>query len=259
VAGYLAAAAGNQLESAYKGKVYAYYNQNLRGRYPLAKTGSQEVNLEDLKAFFNGQNGVFTAFVNGKLAPFVKAGDGGYQPRHWNGIRLRFNPAALQGVSQGMAVAGRLYTETLPRVYSLNVTLLESKNTAAVTFRLGEDKITVKPGEGQARFTFRWPSETSYKGAEILVNNVGGGSQGRRVDGAWGFHKLLDGARALNVRTGGLTAKWRFNVAAKYDVDVTLEGNIPDRENPFTFAEYFRFDLPPTLTLEGDDRVTLGN
>ncbi len=259
VAGYLAAVAGNQLEAAYKGKVIAYYNQNLRGRYPLAKSGSQEVNLEDLKAFFNGQNGVFTAFVNGKLAPFVKAGEGGYQPRHWNGIRLRFNPAALQGVSQGMAVAGRLYTETLPRVYSLNVTLLESKNTAAVTFRLGEDKITVKPGEGQARFTFRWPTETSYKGAEILVNNVGGGSQGRRVDGTWGFQKLLDGARALNVRTGGLTAKWRFNVVAKYDVDVTLEGNIPDRENPFTFPEYFKFDLPPGLTLDGDERLSLGD
>jgi type VI secretion system protein ImpL len=259
VAGYLAGVAGNQLEAAYKGKVASYYNQNLRGRYPLAKTGSQEVNLEDLKAFFNPTNGVFTAFVNGKLLPFVKASDGGYQPRHWNGIKIRFNPATLTGISQGMAVAGRLYAETQPRVYSLNVSLQESKNTAAVTFRLGEDKIIVRPGEGSGRFTFRWPSETSYKGSEILVNNVGGGSQGRRVDGAWGFLKLLDGARALNVRTGGLTAKWRFNVAGKYDVDVTLEGNIPDRENPFTFPDYFKFDLPPTLITDGDNRVSFAD
>jgi type VI protein secretion system component VasK len=186
----------------------------------------------------------------------VKAGDGGYQPRHWNGIKIRFNPATLAGISQGMAVQGRLYAETQPRVYSINVSLQESKNTAAVTFRLGEDKIVVKPGEGSGRFTFRWPSETSYKGSEILVNNVGGGSQGRRVDGAWGFLKLLDGARALNVRTGGLTAKWRFNVAGKYDVDVTLEGNIPDRENPFTFPDYFKFDLPPALTTDGENRVS---
>lgn len=257
VAGYLAGVAGSQLEAAYKGKVIAYYNQNLKGRYPLAKTGSQEINLDDFKAFFNPQNGVFTTFVNGKLAPFVKAGEGGYQPRHWNGIKIRFNAATLAGVSQGMAVAGRLYAESQPRVYSLNISLQESKNTAAVTFRLGEDKVTVKPGEGQNRFTFRWPSETSYKGAEILVNNVGGGSQGRRVDGAWGFLKLLDGARALNLRTGGLTAKWRFNVAGKYDVDVTLDGNIPDRENPFTFPDYFKFDLPASLTAD-DDRVSLG-
>jgi type VI secretion system protein ImpL len=257
VAGYLAGVAGSQLEAAYQGKVIAYYNQNLRGRYPLSKTGGQEVNLDDLKAFFNPQNGVFTAFVNGKLAPFVKAGEGGYQARHWNGIKIRFNPAGLAGISQGMAVAGRVYAESQPRVYSLNISLQESKNTAAVTFRLGEDKVTVKPGEGSGRFTFRWPSETSYKGAEILVNNVGGGSQGRRVDGAWGFLKLLDGARALNLRTGGLTAKWRFNVAGKYDVDVTLDGNIPDRENPFTFPEYFKFDLPAGLTAE-NDQVSLG-
>jgi type VI secretion system protein ImpL len=258
VAGYLAGAAGNQLESAYRTKVAAYYNQNLRGRYPLAKTGSQEANLEDLKAFFNGQNGIFTAFVKTKLSPFVKGDQEGLQARHWNGIRIPFNPGALQGISQGMAVQGRLFADAQPRVYSLNITLQESRNTAAVTFRLGEDRITVKPGEGQGRFTFRWPNENSYKGAEILVQNVGGGSQGRRVDGTWGFHKLLDGARALNVRTGGLTAKWRFNVAGKYDVDVTLEGNIPDRENPFTFPEYFRFDLPQTLTSDADGRVSLG-
>jgi hypothetical protein len=48
-------------------------------------------------------------------------------------------------------------------------------------------------------------------------------------------------------------------VAGKYDVDVTLEGNIPDRENPFTFPEYFKFDLPPTLTTDSDTRVSLGN
>lgn len=259
VAGYLAGVAGSQLEAAYKSKVIAYYNQSLRGRYPLSKSGNQEVNLEDLKAFFNSQNGIFTTFVKTKLAPFVKGAEEGYQPRHWNGIKIRFNQAALQGISQGMAVAGRLYAESQPRVYSINITLLESKNTASVTYRLGEDKITVKPGEGQARFTFRWPTETSYKGSEILVQNVGGGSQGRRVDGSWGFHKLLDGARALNVRTGGLTAKWRFNVAGKYDVDVTLEGNIPDRENPFTFPEYFKFDLPPSLVTDGDGRVSLAN
>lgn len=257
VAGYLSGAAGGQLEAAYRDKVIKFYNQTLRGRYPLARTGSQEVNLDDLKAFFNPQNGVFTAFVKGKLAPFVRGADEGYQARHWNGIRISFNPAALQGVAQGMAVANRLYSDVGARVYSLNVTLPESKNTAAVTFRLGEEKISVKPGESQARFTFRWPTETSYKGAEILVNNVGGGSQGRRVDGVWGFLKLLDGARALNVRTGGLTAKWRFNVAGKYDVDVALEGNIPDRENPFTYPEYFRFELPGNLT-EGDAQVSMG-
>jgi type VI secretion system protein ImpL len=258
VAGYLAGAAGSQLEAAYKTKVLAYYNQNLRGRYPLAKTGSQEVNLEDLKVFFNGQNGIFTSFVKTKLAPFVKGDLEGMEARHWNGIRIRFNPAALQGISQGMAVQNRMFADAQPRVYSLNVTLQESRNTASVSFRMGEDRITVKPGEGQGRFTFRWPNENSYKGAEILVQNVGGGSQGRRVDGTWGFHKLLDGARALNVRTGGLTAKWRFNVAGKYDVDVTLEGNIPDRENPFTFPEYFRFDLPQTLTSDAEGRVSLG-
>ena len=76
----------------------------------------------------------------------------------------------------------------------------------------------------------------------------------------WGFQKLLDGARALNLRTGGLTAKWRFNVAQKYDVDVAIEGNIPDRENPFTTPEYYHFDLPATLISgDGNQRVSMNN
>jgi type VI secretion system protein ImpL len=256
VAGYLASAAGNQLEAAYKSKVYASYNQNLRGRYPLMKAGSQEVNLEDLKAFFGPDKGAFTQFFNGKLAPFVKIEDEGITPKHWNGIRIKFSRQALDGISKAYAVGRRMYADAGLRVYNINITLAETRNTSKVSFRMGEDKISVKPGEGQARLTFRWPNENSYKGSEIIVDNVNGGSQARRQDGSWGFMKLLDGARALNVRTGGLTAKWRFNVAQKYDVDVSLEGNIPDRENPFTMPEYFRFELPASLIAD-DGRVSV--
>ncbi|HKP98591.1 MAG TPA: type VI secretion system membrane subunit TssM [Fibrobacteria bacterium] len=256
VAGYLASAAGSQLEAAYKAKVFSPYNQNLRGRYPLMKAGSQEVNLEDLKAFFGPDKGAFTLFFTGKLAPFVKVEEESITPKHWNGIRLKFSRPALDGIAKAYAVGRRMYADAGLRVYNINITLAETRNTAKVTFRMGEDKISVKPGEVQARQTFRWPNENSYKGAEIIVDNVNGGSQNRRVDGAWGFLKLLDGARALNVRTGGLTAKWRFNVAQKYDVDVSIEGNIPDRENPFTMPEYFRFELPASLMAE-DGRVSM--
>ncbi|MDQ2999696.1 MAG: type VI secretion system membrane subunit TssM [Fibrobacterota bacterium] len=256
VAGYLTASAGSQLEAAYKAKVYSYYAQNLRGRYPLMKASTQEVNLEDMKAFFAPDKGAFTLFVNGKLAPFVNVTDDGITPKHWNGIRIKFNAAALDGISKAYAVSRRMYSDAGMRVYNINITLAETRNTTKVTFRMGEDKISVKPGEGSARFTFRWPNENSYKGAEIMVDNVNGGSQGRRVDGAWGFLKLLDGARAFAPRTGGLTAKWRFNVAQKYDVDVAIEGNIPDKDNPFTMQEYFRFDLPANLVGE-EGRVSL--
>jgi type VI protein secretion system component VasK len=180
----------------------------------------------------------------------VKVDEESITPKHWNGIRIRFNPAALDGLSKAYMVSKRMYSDAGMRVYNINITLAESRNTAKVTFRMGEDKIAVKPGEPPARFTFKWPNENSYKGAEIMVDNVNGGSQGRRVDGAWGFMKLLDGARAFAPRPGGLTAKWRFNVAQKYDVDVALEGNIPDRDNPFTMPEYFKFDLPPNLIAE---------
>jgi type VI protein secretion system component VasK len=153
-----------------------------------------------------------------------------------------------------------MYSDAGLRVYNINISLLETRNSARVTFRIGDDKISVKPGEVQVRQTFRWPTENSYKGAEIMVDNINGGSQGRRVDGPWGFQKLLDGARALNLRTGGLTAKWRFNVAQKYDVDVAIEGNIPDRENPFTTPEYYHFDLPATLISgDGNQRVSMNN
>ena len=256
VAGYLGGTASTQLEAAYKAKVYTYYVQNLRGKYPLLKSGASEVNLEDFKAFFSPDKGAFTQFFNGKLAPFVKVEEESITPKHWNGIRIKLSQSALDGIAKALAVQRRMYSEAGLRVYNINITLAESRNTAKVTFRMGEDKITVKPGEGQARFTFRWPNENSYKGAEIMVDNINGGSQGRRVDGAWGFFKLLDGARAFAPRTGGLTAKWRFNVAGKYDVDVAIDGNIPDRENPFSMPEYFRFDLPPNLTGE-DGRVSM--
>jgi hypothetical protein len=57
----------------------------------------------------------------------------------------------------------------------------------------------------------------------------------------------MDGARALNLRPGGFSAKWRFTVAGKYDVDVSLETMIPERENPFSTPDFFQFDLPTSL------------
>jgi type VI secretion system protein ImpL len=256
VAGYLAHSAGTQLEAAYKSKVLGFYNANLKGRYPLFKSGPNEANLEDLKAFFAPDKGAFTQFFTGKLAPFVKVEDENVSPRHWNGIRLHFSAGALEGIARAAAVQRRMYSDAGLRVYNLNITLAESRNTAKVTFRLGEDKIAVKPGEGQARFTFRWPNENTYKGSEIMVDFVHGGSQGQRADGAWGFVRLLDKARAFAPRPGGLTAKWRFTVAGKYDVDVALEGNIPERDNPFTMPDYYKFELAPELV--GDDtRVSM--
>jgi len=256
VAGYLSASAGTQLEAAYKTKVVAFYAANLKGRYPLLKTGANEANLEDMKAFFSPDKGTFTQFFSGKLAPFVKVEEESISPRHWNGIRIGFAPGALEGIAKAYAVQRRMYSDAGLRVYNLNITLAESRNTAKVTFRMGEDKISVKPGEGQARFTFRWPNENSYKGAEIMVDNINGGSQGRRVDGAWGIFRLFDGARAFAPRPGGLTAKWRFNVVGKYDVDVAVEGNIPDRDNPFTTPDFYKFDLAPDL-IGGDARVSM--
>ena len=45
-------------------------------------------------------------------------------------------------------------------------------------------------------------------------------------------------------------------MAGKYDVDVAIEGNIPDRENPFTMPDYYRFDLQPSLLGE-DAKVSM--
>jgi len=249
VAIYLADAVGKQLEAAYQQKVYAFYNQSFRGKYPIEKSGAQEANLDDFKAFFNPDNGLFATYVSGKLQPFVKEGDDGFSSRAWNGVRIAFQPSALQAIYRTLLVQRRFYSETPPsmRVYALNLTLPEVRNTAKVTFRLGEDRITAQPGDGQVRATVRWPNENSYKGAEILVENIGGGSQSRRIDGSWGLMKLLDGARALNLRPGGFSAKWRFNVASKYDVDVLLDGNMTERGNPFSTPDFLKFDLPGNL------------
>jgi type VI protein secretion system component VasK len=253
VAAYLADAVGKQLEAAYQQRVISFYNQNLRGKYPMIKLGPQEANLDDLKSFFNPENGVFATFVSGKLQPFVKEGDDGYTVRAWNGVRLPFNGNSLQAIYRTQQVQKRLYTDNPPsmRIYTVNLTLPEVRNTARITFRLGDDRLSVKPGEGQARATLRWPNENTYKGAEILVENVGGGSQGRRIDGSWGLMKLLDGSRALNQRPGGFSAKWRFNVAQKYDVDVLLDANLTERDNPFSTPDFFKFELPGTLLEAG--------
>ena len=248
VAANLAQAAAQHLDNLYQSKVFPFYSQNLKGRYPLARNATLDVNMEDFKAFFALETGVFTSFVNGKLGPFVKRSDDGFTLTSWNGIRLPMTPAAVSALSRAQNV-GRKVSGDIPgafKIYNLNLTLPEIRNTTRITLRMGDDKISVAQGEGQARQSLRWPSETSYKGAELAVETPGG-AQNRRTEGAFGLMKLLDGARALNLRPAGFSAKWRFTVAGKYDVDAALDANIPDRENPFSTPDFYRFELPPKI------------
>jgi type VI secretion system protein ImpL len=240
--------------------VYPFYNQNLKGRYPIARSATLDVNLEDFKAFFSPDNGVFSSFLNTKLAPFLRPVDEGFALASWNGIRLPMNPGALAALGQTQKV-GRRVIGDVPgsyKVYSLNLTLPATPNTTRITLRLGEEQLSVAKGEGQARQTLRWPSQSSYKGAELTVETPGGAPQSRRADGAFGLLKLLEGARAYGPRPGGFSAKWRFTVAQKYDVDAALDANIPDRENPFSTPEFFRFELPPKL-MSGSTAATVAS
>ncbi len=260
VAGNLIASAGRYLESLYETKVAPFYVQNLKGRYPIARTATLDVNLEDLKAFFAADNGVFSTFLNTKLGPFLRPADNGFALATWNGLRLPMTPTALATLSRAQTVGQRVAGDTPGafRVSTLNLTLPEAHNTTRVTLRLGDDQMSVKTGEGQARQTFKWPTETSYKGADITVETPGGAVQTKHADGAFALMKLLDQARALNVRPAGFTAKWRFTVAQRYDVDVSLDGNLPDRENPFSTPDYFHFELPAKLMSESVPAVAAG-
>ncbi len=238
-----------KLEEMYKDNVVNFYTQKFQGRYPFVKGAGQETNLEDLKVFFNSADGKLAKFMQARLGPVVKYADGALTVKHWNGLKIRIRPEAVKTLEQGLQISGRLYMDNsaTPRLYSTGFILAESPNTASVSFRLGADKIQVKNKEGQAKQRIRWPGENVQDGAELAVNYIGGGSEIKRFDGPFGMFKLLDAARAFSPQASGFTAKWRFRVAQKYDIDVKLDGDVQEAEHPFVNPDFFKFECSPTL------------
>ena len=100
--------------------------------------------------------------------------------------------------------------------------------------------MTLKKGEGIARKRFQWPGNEWRSGAELNGRFVDGSKVGHTYDGPWGWLRLLDNSR-FRKRDGGFEAEWKFTVGGKYDVDIRIDTDVYDPNNPFTDTDFYSF------------------
>ncbi len=241
--------AENHLETQYRNQVLSFCRDRLQGRYPFDRKSTEDAAWDDFVAFFAPEEGKLARFVKKDLGSLVRLEDGGVQIRHWNGMKPPLSSAALKMLEGGSRLSARMFREnsSKPRTYFTTLILSETRNTQNIGFAMGQERLAVKPGEGAARTRVKWPSDDPYGGAEIKVDFIGGGSDTKRFDGPWGMLRLMEASRALNARPGGFTAKWRFRVAQKYELDVKLDGETQENPHPLTHNDFFRFECATDL------------
>ncbi len=241
--------AENHLETRYRDNVLSFCRDRLHGRYPFDRKTTEDAAWDDVTAFFAPEDGKLAQFLKKDLGALARMEDGRLQVRHWNGMKPPLTSAAMNMLEGGSRLSARLFREnsTKPRVYFTTVVLWETRNSQNIDFAMGQERLSVKPGEDKVRNRVKWPSDDPYGGAEIRIDFIGGGSDTKRFDGPWGMLRLLEASRAINARPGGFTAKWRFRVSQKYDLDVRLDGETQDNPHPLTHADFFRFDCATEL------------
>ncbi|AEF53723.1 type VI secretion system membrane subunit TssM [Marinomonas posidonica] len=174
------------------GDVFSFYNKYLKGRYPVSKTSSKDINISDFKAFF-GDTGVVNSFLNKYQSNFDPSENdelviNSFLPNQYIVISERFKSF----VTSWKNVRSTLFDKGVP---SFTFYMKAESLSPDLT------KLTVS-GEGSL-FSYsngpalwkklEWPTAANVT-SELMVKleDTEGNAYVNRVDGVWNWMRLID-------------------------------------------------------------------
>lgn len=226
------------------------YRERLAGRYPFDASGREEVPLGEVTDFFQPGQGAFWRYFDKRLAPFLREGKGGWQPRVWMDAGIEVGREARQAI----VVARGLTDALFPR----------GAQVPAATFQIrirptpGLEEIDLLVDDHRERYRMTpeewvpltWPGAFGSGKAAVEVVPMGGGP--RRVlqyEGAWALFRLLDAATIeLQSRTS-FVAQWQIGEAGTRKTPVSIDVQASAYANPFRPPRAADFRPPGRLDL----------
>ncbi|HRX70434.1 MAG: type VI secretion system membrane subunit TssM [Gammaproteobacteria bacterium] len=258
-------------------KVAAFFQDNLKGRYPLARssiqwsggapgaTGAVPTNTIQwvnpdvgaapsrviqgppdaaMAAFsrFFGPNGLMDTFFQRSLKPYVDTSQGNWTWRGPTGPEQSISPEALQAFQRAAAVRATLFSgnSSTPSVRFQLIPVETSRDISQVVIGLEGQTLTYRTGQPAQGTDLRWTGISSQAQIEFLP---GGGPSKLTETGPWGWFKILDQAQVQPTGTG------QFRVAFQLGGRQAIyELRIPGGDaNPFRLRELEGFRCPDQL------------
>jgi len=203
---------GNQLARGYCDAVYAPFQRELAGRFPLAPESTDPANLAAFARFFQPGSGTLWEFQKTHLAGSVSS----------QGGRFRFTGAQAQSVyrdellgflQRAQAISDAFFPEGGggPRM-SFRLRVRGAPGYSLTTFRAGARTVQYDSGE-ESWVPVEWPGDASNAGVALSVTPYQGPNpRPLQFDNPWGLFMILEprvGAQLFERRKNMKSVGWR--------------------------------------------------
>ena len=193
---YLLTRTKKYINNQFRLDVLGYYNDKIKGRYPLAKRSRKnDVRIQDFEEFFK-KNGILDTFYQNYVASFVKLDThrGTYRYRTIDGSNMYINKSFMNAMLRVASIRKIFFTskgDFLGTYFYLKPHSLGRK-LSLMEFHYDENYIGYEHGPIKSRKVV-WPPESQNNIAKFNMYNL----QKERVveiseEGEWAFFKLVD-------------------------------------------------------------------
>ncbi|ADU69822.1 type VI secretion system membrane subunit TssM [Pantoea sp. At-9b] len=216
-------------------EVGSFCQQAIAGRYPLVRTGRNEVTPDDLARMFAPGSGLMDSFFRDNLASKVDTTHAAWRfTPGIDGKTLPGGEALLRPFQQAQSIRDAFFTNgaTTP---SFRVTLRTVKmDNDILTLTLDVDGQILRYSHGpQAVQMVSWPGPGGTSQVRMQLGLTNGTTSTLVTSGPWALNRFFDRARLTP--SGGLTREASFNVEGH---QVTLSFTPGSIRNPFQLPAF---------------------
>ncbi|HMB91549.1 MAG TPA: type VI secretion system membrane subunit TssM [Rhodothermales bacterium] len=236
------------LNDRWQSEVYEPFQSQLAEYYPFNTGSTVDAPILDAETYFAPQSGTLATFVDTELAPFI--GRDIDQVRTWQGMGVRFSPAAVQAIKKARRIGETLYSGGGMQVsFELQPELPEKTPRAPavdqVSLRLlGKEEVYQLGFQSWTQYD--WPGQGD---AVLRVSTREGEMPPKSFQGEWALFRLLDQARIQ--RRGSATEyelRWTFEQPGAYTITPRYNLRTRSSSNPFGETRgFFNFRPPASL------------
>lgn len=216
---------------------------SIQGRYPLVRTATREVALDDFTRMF-GPGGRMEEYFQRELASFVDVSKSPWRLREGaqGGLGSATAVAAFEKAHVIKDVFFRAGTGTPKITIAIKPVLMD---TTITTLTLDVDGQIVRYQHGpQVSYTVSWPGTRGSNQVRLsLEPPLPEGRSGLVLEGPWALHRLFDKA---NIRSGGSPERFTADIEVG-GRNVRFEVIAASVKNPFRLQELTGFSCPDGL------------
>ena len=235
-------ATAEQLDKAWKERVYKVYKVNLAGRYPFSKSSKEEVSKLDLADFFMPSDGVAWQFYDGELKPFLDMENGRLRPKRWKNVSVPFSAEFLRFYEGAGVIKESLFWKN-KRTPELRFWIRPhppksaKSNVSKTIFSINGQELIYNNGP-ELWESFAWPgNKLEQEGlaprTSLEISRGAGGYRSKKeFDGEWSFFRLLDAAEVVTDDRKFFNLKWTFQLEGE-TVIVNADLKTESLQNPF--------------------------